>query len=65
MLFSIYVAACTSYIYLTCIRDLAEFGMGFNGGGGGGPPIMSREEFEARKANIRHKRDLERGGGRY
>ncbi|KAK1377174.1 DWNN domain-containing protein [Heracleum sosnowskyi] len=44
-------------------RDLAEFGMGFNGGGGGGPPIMSREEFEARKATIKHKRDLERGGG--
>lgn len=63
MLFNIYVAACTSIIYSTCIRDLAEFWMGFNGGGG--PPIMSREEFEARKATIKQKRDLERGGGRY
>ncbi|XP_074328754.1 E3 ubiquitin ligase PARAQUAT TOLERANCE 3-like isoform X3 [Apium graveolens] len=43
-------------------RDPTEFGMGFNGGGG--PPIMSREEFEARKATIKHKRDVERGGGR-
>ncbi|KAK6778764.1 hypothetical protein RDI58_025482 [Solanum bulbocastanum] len=40
-------------------RDLAaDFGMGFNAG----PPIMSREEFEARKADLRRKRESERRG---
>ncbi|GAV72822.1 DWNN domain-containing protein [Cephalotus follicularis] len=37
-------------------RDLAELGMGMNTG----PPIMSREEFEARKADLRRKRENER-----
>ncbi|XAR54933.1 hypothetical protein NMG60_11030272 [Bertholletia excelsa] len=41
-------------------RDLADFGMGFNAG----PPIMSREEFEARKADLRRKRENERRGER-
>lgn len=42
-------------------RDLAaDFGMGFNAG----PPIMSREEFEARKADLRRKREIERRGER-
>ncbi|XP_057463478.1 E3 ubiquitin ligase PARAQUAT TOLERANCE 3-like [Actinidia eriantha] len=40
-------------------RDLADFGMGLNTG----PPIMSREEFEARKADLRRKREMERRGG--
>ncbi|XP_016543560.2 E3 ubiquitin ligase PQT3-like isoform X1 [Capsicum annuum] len=40
-------------------RDLAaDFGMGFNAG----PPIMSRDEFEARKAELRRKREIERRG---
>ncbi|XP_027079594.1 E3 ubiquitin ligase PARAQUAT TOLERANCE 3 isoform X1 [Coffea arabica] len=39
-------------------RDLADFGMGFNAG----PPLMSREEFEARKANLKRKREIERRG---
>ncbi|THF95502.1 hypothetical protein TEA_025924 [Camellia sinensis var. sinensis] len=39
-------------------RDLADFGMGFNPG----PPIMSREEFEARKADLRRKHEMERRG---
>ncbi|KAM7525527.1 hypothetical protein LguiA_015429 [Lonicera macranthoides] len=40
-------------------RDLAmDFGMGLNGG----PPIMSREEFEARKADLKRKREIERRG---
>ncbi|CAN4118793.1 unnamed protein product [Withania somnifera] len=40
-------------------RDLAaDLGMGFNAG----PPIMSREEFEARKAGLRRKREIERHG---
>ncbi|PSS11545.1 DWNN domain protein [Actinidia chinensis var. chinensis] len=41
-------------------RDLADFGMGLNTG----PPIMSREEFEARKADLRRKREIERRGER-
>lgn len=42
-------------------RDLAaDFGMGFNAG----PPILSREEFEARKADLRRKREIERRGER-
>ncbi|RAL50702.1 hypothetical protein DM860_015849 [Cuscuta australis] len=44
-------------------RDLADFAMGFNngplGGFNNGPPIMSREEFEARKADLKRKRELE------
>lgn len=36
-------------------RDLADIAMGFNTG----PPIMSREEFEARKADLKRKRELE------
>ncbi|XP_052620728.1 E3 ubiquitin ligase PARAQUAT TOLERANCE 3 isoform X2 [Lactuca sativa] len=40
-------------------RDLAELGMGMNGGG---PPIMSREEFEARRAELKWKRDFEKRG---
>ncbi|CAN4109478.1 unnamed protein product [Withania somnifera] len=40
-------------------RDLAaDIGMGFNAG----PPIMSREEFEARKADLRRKHEIERRG---
>ncbi|KAL2237940.1 UNVERIFIED_CONTAM: E3 ubiquitin ligase PQT3-like protein [Sesamum indicum] len=39
-------------------RDLAELAMGFNPG----PPIMSREEFEARKADLKRKREMERRG---
>lgn len=42
-------------------RDLAESEMGFNGRGG--PPIMSREESEALKTNIKEKQELERSGG--
>ncbi|XP_058764496.1 E3 ubiquitin ligase PQT3-like [Vicia villosa] len=41
-------------------RDLAEFSMGMNGP----PPAMSREEFEARNANLRRKRENERRGER-
>ncbi|CAK9173261.1 unnamed protein product [Ilex paraguariensis] len=41
-------------------RDLADFGMGFNAG----RPIMSREEFEARKANLKRRREFESHGGR-
>ncbi|XP_065857817.1 E3 ubiquitin ligase PARAQUAT TOLERANCE 3-like [Euphorbia lathyris] len=49
-------------------RDLAEFGMGMNGMNGlngmngvnAGPPAMSREEFEARKAELRRRRENER-----
>jgi E3 ubiquitin-protein ligase RBBP6 len=37
-------------------RDLAEFTMGMNAP----HPIMSREEFEARKADLRRKRENER-----
>ncbi|KAL3499620.1 hypothetical protein ACH5RR_038713 [Cinchona calisaya] len=39
-------------------RDLADFGMGFNAR----PPLMSREEFEARKANLKRKREIEKRG---
>ncbi|KAI5654324.1 hypothetical protein M9H77_31511 [Catharanthus roseus] len=39
-------------------RDLADFGMGFNAG----PPLMGREEFEARKADVKRKREIERHG---
>ncbi|XP_027335778.1 E3 ubiquitin ligase PQT3-like isoform X2 [Abrus precatorius] len=41
-------------------RDLAEFNMGMNVP----PPVMSREEFEARKADLRRKRENERRGER-
>ncbi|KAM0069782.1 putative transcription factor interactor and regulator CCHC(Zn) family [Helianthus debilis subsp. tardiflorus] len=41
-------------------RDLAELGMGMNCGG---PPIMSRDEFEARRAELKRKRDFEKRGG--
>lgn len=37
-------------------RDLADFGMGMNAA----PPIMSREEFEARKADLRRKHEIEK-----
>ncbi|XP_022153991.1 E3 ubiquitin ligase PQT3-like isoform X2 [Momordica charantia] len=37
-------------------RDLADFSMGMNIA----PPAMSREEFEARKANMRRKQESER-----
>ncbi|XP_059657591.1 E3 ubiquitin ligase PQT3-like isoform X2 [Cornus florida] len=40
-------------------RDLAEFGMGMQAG-----PILSREEFEARKADLRRKHEFERRGER-
>lgn len=39
-------------------------GMGMNGMNVGPPPIMSREEFEARKADLRRKRENERRGQR-
>lgn len=48
-------------IIMTVFRDLAEFSMGMNGP----PPAMSREEFEARNANLRRKRENERRGERY
>ncbi|XP_010277117.1 PREDICTED: uncharacterized protein LOC104611647 isoform X2 [Nelumbo nucifera] len=41
-------------------RDLAEFAMGSTPA----PPVMSREEFEARKADLRRKRESERRGER-
>ncbi|KAF7810115.1 E3 ubiquitin ligase PQT3-like isoform X1 [Senna tora] len=41
-------------------RDLADFSMGMNAP----PPIMSREQFEARKADLRRKREIERRGER-
>ncbi|CAL1401571.1 unnamed protein product [Linum trigynum] len=43
-------------------RDLAELGMGMGMGMGmnHGPPAMSREEFEARKAEMRRRREMER-----
>ncbi|CAL0313751.1 unnamed protein product [Lupinus luteus] len=41
-------------------RDLAEFSMGMNAQ----PPAMSREQFEARKADLRRRRENERQGGR-
>ncbi|KAH9777164.1 E3 ubiquitin ligase PQT3-like [Citrus sinensis] len=44
-------------------RDLAEFGMGM--GMNVPPHIMSREEFEARKADVRRKRENERRGERF
>jgi E3 ubiquitin-protein ligase RBBP6 len=43
-------------VTLDICRDLAEFTMGMNAP----PPIMSREEFEARKADLRRKRENER-----
>ncbi|XP_075517858.1 E3 ubiquitin ligase PARAQUAT TOLERANCE 3-like [Primulina tabacum] len=39
-------------------RDLAELAMGFNAGPP--PPAMSREAFEARKANLKRRREMER-----
>lgn len=47
---------------LSMNRDLADFSMGMNLAPP--PPIMSREEFEARKADLRRKRDNERQGER-
>ncbi|GMJ00413.1 hypothetical protein like AT5G47430 [Hibiscus trionum] len=41
-------------------RDLVEFGMGMNVA----PPIMSRDEFEARQAALRRKRENDRRGER-
>lgn len=41
-------------------RDLAEFSMGMHAP----PPIMSREQFEARKADLRRKLEIERRGER-
>ncbi|XP_019446075.1 PREDICTED: uncharacterized protein LOC109349647 isoform X1 [Lupinus angustifolius] len=41
-------------------RDLAEFSMGMNAQ----PPAMSREQFEARKADLRRRRENERPGAR-
>lgn len=41
-------------------RDLADFGMGLNAA----RPVMSREEFEARKADLRRRRESERRGER-
>lgn len=38
-------------------RDLAELAMGFNPGP---QPIMSREEFEAHKAEVKRKREMKR-----
>lgn len=46
---------------MTVFRDLAEFSMGMNVP----PPAMSREEFEARKADARRKRENERRVERY
>ncbi|KAL8103179.1 E3 ubiquitin ligase PARAQUAT TOLERANCE 3-like isoform X2 [Apium graveolens] len=37
-------------------RNFGGYGMGFNGR----PPVMSKKEFEARKADLMHKRELER-----
>lgn len=48
------------YDVLDINRDLSEFSMGMNGP----PPIMSREEFEARKADLIRKRENERRGER-
>ncbi|KAK9086874.1 hypothetical protein Syun_029268 [Stephania yunnanensis] len=39
-------------------RDLSELAMGAKPG----PPVMSREEFEARKADLRRKREIEQRG---
>ncbi|KAF8380526.1 hypothetical protein HHK36_028013 [Tetracentron sinense] len=39
-------------------RDLSEFGMGSNTS----HPVMSREEFETRKADLKRKREIERRG---
>ncbi|XP_068636293.1 E3 ubiquitin ligase PQT3-like isoform X2 [Aristolochia californica] len=41
-------------------RGLAEFGMGSTPV----PPVMSREEFEARKADLRRRHEIERRGER-
>lgn len=51
---------CNIIIY-DLFRDLADFGMGMNVP----PPVMSREEFEARKADMRRKRENERRAERY
>jgi E3 ubiquitin-protein ligase RBBP6 len=54
-------------IYITMCRDFADFSMGLNVP----PPVMNmnmnmnREEFEARKANMRRKQENERLGERY
>ncbi|KAI9110999.1 hypothetical protein K1719_017874 [Acacia pycnantha] len=47
-------------------RDLADFSMGMNAMNhmNAPPPIMSREQFEARKADLRRKREIERRGER-
>ncbi|KAF8392366.1 hypothetical protein HHK36_022708 [Tetracentron sinense] len=41
-------------------RNFSEFGMGSHAA----PPVMSREEFEARKADLRRKREIEQRGER-
>lgn len=46
---------------MTVFRDLADFSMGMNVP----PPVMSREEFEARKADMRRKRENDRRPERY
>jgi E3 ubiquitin-protein ligase RBBP6 len=51
---------CDLVVKIHHCRDLADFGMGFNAG----PPLMSREEFEARKADLKRKREIERRGER-
>lgn len=63
VLFSLleYNAHLTIFVFLHVCRDLAEFGMGMNVPP---PPIMSREEFEARKADLKRKRESERRGER-
>ncbi|KAF8392409.1 hypothetical protein HHK36_022751 [Tetracentron sinense] len=42
-------------------RNFSEFGMGSHAA----PPVMSREEFEARKADLRMKREIEQRGERH
>lgn len=48
-------------IIMTLFRDFAEFGIGMNVP----PPVMNREEFDARNANLRRKHENERWGERY
>lgn len=43
----------------TFYRDLSELGMG-SMGMKQGPPGMSRDDFDARKADLRRKREMER-----
>lgn len=44
-----------TFIFFMGSRDLSEL-VGYNPP----PPIMSREEFEARKADLKRKREMER-----